>query len=77
MRVLITGADGFIARNLLLHFREMNTIECVSFTRDNSVDELTDLLEPTPWPPLMLIADVALEGFPEHRRNQTKRFELL
>jgi len=45
MRVLITGADGFIGKNLLLHFNEMNTIECVSFTRSNSVDELPELLE--------------------------------
>jgi UDP-2-acetamido-2,6-beta-L-arabino-hexul-4-ose reductase len=45
MRVLITGADGFIGKNLLLHFHEMNTIECVSFTRSNSVEELPELLE--------------------------------
>jgi len=49
MRVLITGADGFIGKNLLLHFREMNTIECVSFTRSHSVDELPELLEGVDW----------------------------
>jgi UDP-2-acetamido-2,6-beta-L-arabino-hexul-4-ose reductase len=49
MRVLITGADGFIGKNLLLHFREMINVECVSFTRSNSVDELPDLLSEVDW----------------------------
>jgi UDP-2-acetamido-2,6-beta-L-arabino-hexul-4-ose reductase len=49
MRVLVTGAEGFIGKNLLLHFREMNTIECVSFTRSLSVDELPELLEEVDW----------------------------
>jgi len=49
MRVLITGADGFIGKNLLLHFREMNTIECVSFTRSNSIDDLPELLREVDW----------------------------
>lgn len=49
MRVLVTGADGFIAKNLLMHFREMNNIECVSFTRSHSVDELPGLLDEVDW----------------------------
>ena len=49
MRVLVTGADGFIGKNLLLHFREMNTIECVSFTRSNHIDELPELLGGVDW----------------------------
>jgi len=49
MRVLITGADGFIGKNLLLHFREMGTIECVSFTRGHGIDELSELLEEVDW----------------------------
>jgi len=49
MRVLITGAEGFIGKNLLLHFREMSTVESVSFTRSNSVDELPELLEEVDW----------------------------
>jgi UDP-2-acetamido-2,6-beta-L-arabino-hexul-4-ose reductase len=49
MRVLVTGADGFIGRNLLLHLRDMDTIECVSFTTSNSVDDLPELLEGVDW----------------------------
>ena len=49
MRVLITGANGFIGKNLLLHFREMNAIESVSFTRSHSVDDLPELLEEVDW----------------------------
>ena len=49
MRVLITGADGFIGKNLLLHFRDMSTLECVLFTRSHSVDELPDLLGEADW----------------------------
>jgi len=49
MRVLITGADGFIGKNLLMHFREMDSVESVSFTRSNGVDELPRLLEDVDW----------------------------
>ena len=49
MRILITGADGFIGKNLLLHFREMDTVECISFTRRHSADELPGLLQEVDW----------------------------
>lgn len=45
MRVLITGSDGFIAKNLLLHLSERKDIEVIRFTRDNTADELPGLLE--------------------------------
>lgn len=44
MRVLITGADGFIGKNLFLHLSERKDIEIVRFTRENNVDELSELL---------------------------------
>lgn len=44
MKVLITGADGFVGRNLLLHLKELKNIEVVTFTRNNTVDELVFLL---------------------------------
>lgn len=44
MRVLVTGADGFIGKNLLLHLAERKNIETISFTRKNRVDELPGLL---------------------------------
>lgn len=44
MRVLITGADGFIGKNLLVHLREQQ-IETVSFTRGTAEEQLPQLLE--------------------------------
>lgn len=45
MRVLVTGADGFIGKNILLHLFEVSDIEIVCFTRDNSPTEFPSLLE--------------------------------
>ncbi|MFC3679569.1 UDP-2-acetamido-2,6-beta-L-arabino-hexul-4-ose reductase [Bacterioplanoides pacificum] len=44
MRVLVTGAQGFVGKNLLLHLSERTDTEVVRFTRDNSVDELPTML---------------------------------
>ncbi|MAE21758.1 MAG: capsular biosynthesis protein [Pseudomonas sp.] len=44
MRVLVTGAQGFVGKNLLLHLSERKDTEVVRFTRDNSVDELPTML---------------------------------
>lgn len=45
MKVLITGANGFVGKNLQLHLAERKYVEAVCFTRENSVDELPDLLD--------------------------------
>lgn len=45
MKVLITGADGFIARNLKLHLSERKDVEVVSFTRKQCLSDLPFLLE--------------------------------
>lgn len=45
MRVLVTGADGFIGKNLVLHLKERKNIEVVRFTKANSFDEFPSLLE--------------------------------
>ncbi len=45
MKVLITGADGFIGKNLCLHLAERKDVEVVCFTRKNDVAELPRLLE--------------------------------
>ena len=42
-RVLITGSNGFIARNLRAHLDEFKDIEIVSFSRKNNIDELLEL----------------------------------
>ena len=45
MRILVTGANGFIGKNLLLAFQEKGDIDVVAFTREHSVDELPLLLK--------------------------------
>ena len=44
MKVLVTGSDGFIGKNLLVKLAE-NSIEFVCFTRRQSTDELANLLK--------------------------------
>jgi UDP-2-acetamido-2,6-beta-L-arabino-hexul-4-ose reductase len=45
MKVLITGADGFIGKNLQLHLAERKDVEVVCFTRNHGVAQLPDLLQ--------------------------------
>lgn len=45
MKVLITGANGFVGRNLVAHFGERKSDEVVCFTRDNGIEELPSLLQ--------------------------------
>lgn len=45
MQVLITGADGFIGKNLQLRLRERKDIKLILFTRKNETCELPELLQ--------------------------------
>ncbi len=45
MKVLITGANGFVGKNLQLHLAERKDVEVVCFTREHSVTQLTELLD--------------------------------
>jgi len=45
MRVLITGANGFLGKNLQLRLREFSDVQVVCFTRDQSEAQLLRLLE--------------------------------
>ena len=45
MKVLITGANGFLGRNLQLHLHERQDVEVALFTREHRPDQLRDLLE--------------------------------
>lgn len=45
MRVLITGANGFVAKNLQLHLAERKDIEIMRFTREQSQADLVKLVE--------------------------------
>lgn len=40
MRVLVTGANGFLGRNLCLRLKELGTFELLQITREHSVAEL-------------------------------------
>ena len=43
-RVLITGADGFLGKNLLLHLNDRIDLDCRIFKRGDSIDSLPDLV---------------------------------
>lgn len=45
MKVLITGANGFIGKNLQLHLAERKDVEAVCFTRNDAAANLPELLE--------------------------------
>ena len=45
MKVLITGAGGFVGKNLQQHLAERKDVEVVCFTRANTVAELPRLLD--------------------------------
>jgi UDP-2-acetamido-2,6-beta-L-arabino-hexul-4-ose reductase len=45
MRVLVTGANGFLGKNLLQHLAERADIEVVAFTRDDNPSSLKSLLD--------------------------------
>lgn len=45
MKVLITGANGFVGKNLQLHLAERKDVEFLCFTRANNVSELPVLLQ--------------------------------
>ena len=42
MRVLITGANGFIGKNLRQHLSELENIQVKCFTREDHLDYLAD-----------------------------------
>lgn len=44
MKVLITGANGFIGKNLVAHLNERKDIEVLCFTRNDSLDVLPRLV---------------------------------
>lgn len=44
MKVLITGANGFLAKNLRVHLSERSDIDVVPFTREQSIEEFPQLL---------------------------------
>ena len=45
MKVLITGARGFVGKNLQLHLAERKDVQVVCFTRDEGAEQLPALLQ--------------------------------
>ena len=45
MRVLITGANGFIGKNLQLHLKQRDDVEVLCFSRNDAVSALPALVE--------------------------------
>ena len=45
MKVLITGANGFVGKNLQLHLAERKDVQVVCFTRDDDLAQLPALLQ--------------------------------
>lgn len=45
MRVLVTGARGFIGKNLTVHLEQEEQFSVLTFSRDNSLDELNLLVD--------------------------------
>ena len=44
MNVLVTGANGFIGKNLIVHLNNLGT-PIRTYTRENSIQDLPDLLK--------------------------------
>ena len=63
MRVLVTGANGFIGKNLLLHFQENSAFDLVPFTREHNIDDLPVLLEGIDW--VFHLAGINRPQYPE------------
>lgn len=44
MKILVTGAKGFIAKNLIARLNELKNYEIISIDKDNTKEELTEAL---------------------------------
>ena len=66
MRVLVTGADGFIGKNLVVHLNEHESFSSLSFLRQDSKDELQSLVNQ---------ADAVIHLAGENRPQDVSKFE--
>ncbi len=49
MQVLVTGADGFMGRNLICRLKEIDGIETSKFTRENNLEQLKEIAPKADW----------------------------
>ena len=40
MKILVTGANGFIGKNLIIYLEQIDDVEVIKYTRENTLDEL-------------------------------------
>ena len=66
IRVLVTGADGFIGKNLLMHLRELNYIKVNTLLRSDNISNITNLISKT---------DIVIHLAGENRPNDLKDFK--
>ena len=66
MRVLVTGADGFIGKNLTVRLSELDGVKVLSFVRGDSLETLEDLVA---------IADVVVHLAGENRPENPDDYE--
>ena len=45
MKILITGSDGFVGKNLIVHLRQRNDLQLICIDKSNSNGELADAIE--------------------------------
>ena len=45
MKILVTGANGFIGKNLSVRLNEIENVDLVTFTRDQSTEELCGIID--------------------------------
>jgi UDP-2-acetamido-2,6-beta-L-arabino-hexul-4-ose reductase len=45
MKVLVTGSNGFIGKNLIEYFRRVRNIEIFTYSRDNNIQELEQIVQ--------------------------------
>jgi UDP-2-acetamido-2,6-beta-L-arabino-hexul-4-ose reductase len=63
MSVLVTGANGFIGKNLITHLKELN-VQIEMYTRKNSIQDLPKLLKKVDY-----IVHLAGENKPTYERD--------
>ena len=63
MNVLVTGSNGFIGKNLIIHLNELN-INVLTYTRKNSIQDLPDLIKKSNF-----IIHLAGENRPKDEKN--------
>jgi len=66
MRILVTGSEGFIGKNLILFLKELNH-EVLSFNRKNKISELHNIIDNTDF-----IIHLAAANRPKNESDFTK-----